>query len=130
MEPGAGVEQAGARASKAGIAVVKRRAGSGRETPRLIVMTERVWSRLSGAGDSELSGPEVLAQEGEFPGLARPAVARPTPAMVRETLRALKQASAIVRKPGLVRALRQQTGCSQAGAYRAVTNAFAAGVIG
>jgi hypothetical protein len=32
-------------------------------------------------------------------------------------------------KTELVRALRQQTGCSQAGAYRVVRDAFAAGAI-
>lgn len=32
---------------KIGLVVVKRRAGSGRDTPRLIVMTEEVWRELS-----------------------------------------------------------------------------------
>ena len=124
-----GMEQSGARASKAGAAVVKRRAGSGRETPRLMVMTERAWCRLFGPAD----GGQIDAKREEFvgeeTGLNRPMVVRPTPTLVSETVRALKQTSAVVLRPELVRALRQQTGCSQAGAYRAVKDAFAAGII-
>lgn len=33
---------------KCGVVVVKRRAGRGRTTPRLIVLTETVWRRLGG----------------------------------------------------------------------------------
>jgi len=131
------VEQSGARASRAGVAVVKRRAGSGRETPRLIVMTERTWRWLSGTADggqidASAPVPEGKEREGsvsERPGLHRPTVARPTPTLVSETVRALKQTRAVVLRPELVRALCQQTGCSQAGAYRAVKDAFTAGLI-
>ncbi len=44
------MERAGFRCSpwKCGVAVVKRRAGRGRKTPRLIILTETVWRRLGG----------------------------------------------------------------------------------
>ena len=130
-------EQAGARASKAGLAVVKRRAGSGRETPRLIVMTERAWCRLSGPADGGQTDANAPAPQrkrkkesvDERGGPDRPTVARPMPTLVSETVLALNQTSTTVLRPELIRALRQQTGCSQAGAYRAVKDAFAAGVI-
>jgi hypothetical protein len=40
------LERLGEAEGKAGLVVVKRRAGRGRATPRLIVMTEPVWRRL------------------------------------------------------------------------------------
>jgi hypothetical protein len=40
------LEQLGGEQGNAGLAVVKRRAGQGRRTPRLVVMTERVWRGL------------------------------------------------------------------------------------
>jgi hypothetical protein len=124
------MERSGAAASKPGILVVKRRAGPGRETPRLIVMTERAWSWLSGAADGGPIEATAPARNGDpRPALDRPTVARRTPVRVSETVRVLKQTSATVLRPELVRALRQQTGCSQAGAYRAVKDALAAGVI-
>src|SRR5262249_7157072 len=55
---------------------------------------------------------------------------RPTPALVGETVRALKQSSSTVASPVLASALRERTGCSRAGAYRAIQNAFEAGAIG
>jgi hypothetical protein len=55
---------------------------------------------------------------------------RPTPSAVRETIRALRLAGTTVRVPGLVRVLRDRTGCSRASAYRAIHDALAAGTIG
>lgn len=40
------LEALGSKEGKAGLVVVKRRAGQGRRTPRLVVMTERVWRGL------------------------------------------------------------------------------------
>jgi hypothetical protein len=124
------MEQAGAPASKAGVAVFKRRAGSGYETPRSIVMTERAWSWLcGGTGGGPTGATAPTGDDDPMPALDRPTIARPTLARVSKTVRTLKQTSAIVLRPELVRALRQQTGCSRAGAYRAVAAAFAADVI-
>lgn len=53
-------EQLGAKVQKAGVAVVRRLAGEGRETPRLFVMTETAWRRLS--GDPAIGSPEVEAE--------------------------------------------------------------------
>src|SRR5882672_9740667 len=39
-------EQLGAQRGKAGVVIVKRRAGKGRQTPRLVVMTEAVWKKI------------------------------------------------------------------------------------
>jgi hypothetical protein len=39
-------QRQGEARDKAGLVVVKRRAGAGRPTPRLVVMTEDVWRRL------------------------------------------------------------------------------------
>jgi hypothetical protein len=44
--PAVELERLGRQQGKAGLVVVKRRAGQGRRTPRLVVMTERVWQRL------------------------------------------------------------------------------------
>ena len=41
------LERLGEAEGKAGLVVVKRRAGQGQATPRLIVMTEPVWRRLA-----------------------------------------------------------------------------------
>jgi hypothetical protein len=41
------LEALGRVEGKAGVVVVKRRAGRGQATPRLIVMTEPVWRRLA-----------------------------------------------------------------------------------
>jgi len=58
-------------------------------------------------------------------------VSRPKPEVVSETLRSLKKAGAeVVLIRRLVQALRDRTGCSRATAYRAVQDAFEAGVIG
>lgn len=40
------MEALGAARGKVGVLVVKRRAGKGRDTPRLIVMTEEAWCQL------------------------------------------------------------------------------------
>lgn len=40
------MQAVGARKGKVGLLVVKRRAGRGRDTPRLIVMTEEAWCQL------------------------------------------------------------------------------------
>ncbi len=45
------MEQLGTQRSKAGVLMVKRRAGAGRPTPRLVVMTEVVWREMNGRGD-------------------------------------------------------------------------------
>ncbi len=37
----------GSQQGKVGLVVVKRRSGRGRETPRLVVMTEEMWLQLS-----------------------------------------------------------------------------------
>lgn len=42
------MQAVGAESGKVGVVVIKRRAGSGRDTPRLVVMTEEVWRRLTG----------------------------------------------------------------------------------
>jgi hypothetical protein len=41
------LERLGEAEGKAGLVVVKRRAGRGQATPRLVVMTEPVWRRLA-----------------------------------------------------------------------------------
>lgn len=41
------LERLGEAEGKAGLVVVKRRAGRGQPTPRLILMTEPVWRRLA-----------------------------------------------------------------------------------
>ena len=42
----------GQERNKVGIVVVKRRAGKGRQTPRLIVLTEDAWRQLQDARDT------------------------------------------------------------------------------
>jgi hypothetical protein len=121
------IERLGGEASKAGLLVLKRRAGAGHETPRLIVMTETVWRRMSG-GEEKESRPG--AQNGVEPADPDQApMARPTPATVAGTLRLLSQAGGVVKVSMLVRELRRRAGCSRAGAYRAVADAFAANAI-
>lgn len=46
------MEAVGAKRGKAGLVVVKRRAGRGHDTPRLIVMTEEVWRNADWSGES------------------------------------------------------------------------------
>ncbi len=41
------MERLGTQRGKVGLLVVKRRAGRGQETPRLVVMTESVWRKLN-----------------------------------------------------------------------------------
>lgn len=121
------LERLGADASKSGVVVVKRRPLAGRETPRLVVMTESVWRRMSGSVETES---EAVTQNNI--GTADPAqapVAHPTPATVGETVDSLRQAGVTVSVRLLVRELRRRTGCSRAGAYRAVADAFAANAI-
>jgi hypothetical protein len=123
------IEGLGGEVSKAGLLVVKRRAGAGHETPRLLVMTEMAWRQLSGSAENE-SEAESPPQNGI--GTAEPAespVARPMPSTVIDTVRSLGAAGTTVSVPMIVRELRRQTGCSRAGAYRAVADAFAAGAI-
>lgn len=43
------MERIGAQKSKIGVVVVKRRAGKGHATPRLIVLTEAAWRELNGS---------------------------------------------------------------------------------
>ena len=45
--------QIGAKRGKAGIVVVKRRAGRGKPTTRLVVMTQAVFERVYGGSQSE-----------------------------------------------------------------------------
>jgi hypothetical protein len=54
---------------------------------------------------------------------------RPTPSDVAATLSNLKLRDSIVTVPVLVIALRRETGCSRATAYRAVSDALAVGVL-
>lgn len=54
---------------------------------------------------------------------------RPTTEEVAVTLLKLKRTTAVVSVSALVAGLRRETGCSRATAYRAVSDAFAAGVI-
>ncbi len=42
------MERLGRQRGKVGLVVVKRRAGIGRETPRLVVLTEPAWRVLNG----------------------------------------------------------------------------------
>ena len=56
-----GLKQAAARVSKAGVAVVKRKASPGHQTPRLIVIAEAGWCRLTGAPEPEPLPAETLA---------------------------------------------------------------------
>ncbi len=42
------MERIGAQKSKIGCVVVKRRAGKGKKTPRLVVLTEAAWRELNG----------------------------------------------------------------------------------
>ncbi len=50
-------EQAGLKKGKAGIVIVKRRAGRGTRTPRLVVLTEPAWRALApGAEASPVEG--------------------------------------------------------------------------
>ncbi len=51
-------EHLGAEVSKVGVLVIKRRARAGRQTPRLVVMTEMVWRRIATGPDGE---PPMLA---------------------------------------------------------------------
>ncbi len=44
------MEELGAEKGKLGLVVVKRRAGRGTATPRLVVMTQEVWERLIPGG--------------------------------------------------------------------------------
>jgi len=55
---------------------------------------------------------------------------RPTPAEVVAALSNLETPGVVITVPALVDALRRETGCSRATAYRAVSDAFAAGEIG
>jgi hypothetical protein len=122
-------ERLGGGTSKTGLLVVKRRAGAGYETPRLIVMTELTWRQMS-RGDED--GNEAESPTQTSIGTAEPEqspVARPTPTAVKEAVRSLGAAGATVLVPMIVRELRLRTGCSRAGAYRAVADAFAADAI-
>jgi hypothetical protein len=54
---------------------------------------------------------------------------RPTPSEVTAILSNLEPTDSVVTVPALVAALRRETGCSRATAYRAVSNAFTSGEI-
>jgi hypothetical protein len=86
-----GLEQAAARVSKAGVAVVKRKIGAGHKTPQLLVITEASWRRLTGAPEPEPLPAETLARGGvsSLKSLRLP-VGWPTSAVVKETVRALR----------------------------------------
>jgi Fe2+ or Zn2+ uptake regulation protein len=60
---------------------------------------------------------------------AETAKRRPTPERVAAIVGYLKPGGAVVTVPVLVSAIRRETGCSRATAYRAVSDAFAAGEI-
>jgi hypothetical protein len=85
--------------------------------------------------DANLEPPDVCSGVGdgqrdlETAEANPPPMKRPTPAIVRETIGVLRLAGTTVRVPVLVRALRDQTGCSRASAYRAIHDALAAGAI-
>ena len=116
--------------SKAGVVVIKRRAGPGRQTPQLVVMTAMAWRRISPSDGGAPAMPDVSPQtDTETAEANLPPMKRPTPAIVRETIGALRRAGTMVRPPVLVRALRDRTGCSRASAYRAIHDALAAGAI-
>ena len=110
---------AAARVSKTGIAVVKRKASPGHQTPRLMVITEAAWCRLTGTPEPEPRPAETLARGGVGTQEAfRLPVGRPSSGVVKEeTVRVLRQANETVSVPMLVGALRHETGCSRAGAY-------------
>jgi hypothetical protein len=125
-------ERLGGEASKAGLLVVKRRAGAGHETPRLIVMTETAWRQMSGSAGSAENESEAESPPQNRIGTAeaeQSPVARPTPSTVMDTVRSLGAAGATVSVAMIVRELRRRTACSRAGAYRALADAFAAGAI-
>ena len=93
-------------------------------------MTEAAWRRV--AGDAGIGPPEVQARATSSDLLdtvepEREPVSRPTPEVVREAVRTGERE--LIPIPVLVQALRDQTGCSRAGAYRAVGDASAAGRI-
>jgi hypothetical protein len=124
------MERWGEKAQKAGVAVVQRVVGAGRRAPYLFVMTETAWRRLAedtAIGPSEV---ETSVTSPDLPGTVEPErepVPRPTPEVVREAIRMLGGKRLF--KTMLVQALRDQTGCSRAGAYRAVGDALAAGIL-
>jgi hypothetical protein len=120
------VERLGVEASKAGVMVIKRRAGAGRETPRLVVLTEAAWRAAHGLPAADAKPPGDVA--GSEPR-ATEAVPRPSPEAVAGLFRRLRQTGSPVRLAALARALQNETGCSRAGAYRAVADAVATGTI-
>jgi hypothetical protein len=63
------------------------------------------------------------------PDTPKPARRRPSPGRALALVRALKAAGAIPTLPKLVAATRRETGCSRATAYRALSDALAAGRI-
>jgi len=95
--------------------------------PRLVVMTELAWRRISAGDGGAPAMPDVSPQTDAEPAEVNgPPMKRPTPTIVSETIRALRLAGTTVRVPVLVRSLRDQTGCSRASAYRAIHDALAA----
>jgi len=124
------VEQWAARVGKAGAVVVQRRAREDQDPPHLFVMTETAWRRLIGGAAMGQSEVEARVASADPRGAVEPErekVPRPTPEVVRAVARALEGERLLL--PALVQALRDQTGCSRAGAYRAVVDALAAGRI-
>jgi hypothetical protein len=111
-------ERLGENVSKTGVVVIKRRAEAGRQTPRLVVMTEMAWRRIAAGDGGGPAMPDVSPQTDIGTAEANlPPMKRPTPAIVRETIRVLRLAGTTVRAPVLVRALRDRTGCSRASVY-------------
>lgn len=51
------IERVGAQKNKAGVVMVKRSAGRGRETPWLIIMTGAVWREMNGRLPTEPETP-------------------------------------------------------------------------
>jgi hypothetical protein len=94
---------------------LKRPGGAGRETARLIVMTESVWRRMSGGDEKEsrtgVQNSIYTADPNRAP------VARPTPATVSDTLDSLEQQHSFATAFGIHRRLSHSL--RQLGAERA-----------
>jgi hypothetical protein len=90
-------------------------------------MTELVWRRVTADDRQESKSVAQNIIGTTEPG--QPPVAHPAPTIVEETVRRLLQAGGMVSVAMIVRELRLRTGCSRAGAYRAVADAFATGTI-
>lgn len=54
------LERIGHQKGKVGLLVVKRRAGRGQETPRLVVMTEAAWGALPSKSSSKINERRIV----------------------------------------------------------------------